>query len=234
MLGSIVLTLALTHAAGAPGERIYEVTSTGDRAELAKFLRRYVAHITAEVAREDSVLSEPARTGYAVPWTDHLLAVLCFTVEDAKRIRVQGPDGSLFAKIILYDAERRVALLETTDPLSKIGLVPVSRVKTSELKVEQPVFALVSTLEEAGVVDGVITDLGEEPELEGHPRTDLLLTHGMPVFDDRARFIGYARAVAWDRDRQMLVPPDKISAAQAATHARDAKKTSSERPWWGR
>ena len=56
----------------------------------------------------------------------------------------------------------------------------------------------------------------------------------MPVFDARARFIGYSRTVAWDRDLQMLVPPDKISAARTATRSEGDPKPVKPSPWWGR
>lgn len=235
-LWAVVLMLAAREPAAAPPtERIYDVTSTRDRTELARHLRRYVAYVTVEVARAPGQpLSEPARTGYAVPWTANRLAVLCFLVENARSVRVQGPDGGLSAEVILYDIEHRVAILETPAPLARIGLAPVTPVGTAELRVGETVFALVSTLPNAGVVDGVVTEIGRAPELEGHPRIDLVLTHGMPVFDARARFVGYARAVGWDRDRRMLVPPDKVTGAQTATSARGVPPSSKARPWWGR
>ena len=82
------------------------------------------------------------------------------------------------------------------------------------------VFALVSTDEHAGVVHGVVTHTGAMAEYEGHPRVDLKLAGGMPVFDERARLIGYSRVVAWDVDRFMLVPYEKIVSARTSTPRR--------------
>ncbi|MEO1337446.1 MAG: hypothetical protein AAFV29_17510, partial [Myxococcota bacterium] len=132
------------------------------------------------------------------------------------------------------DTPRRVALFRTEKPLASIGLKSSQPLDRDKRQVDADVFALVNTDPGAGVLQGVITQVGREPEYEGHPRTSLELSFGMPVFDAYTRWVGFARAVAWDRDRQMLIPPDKVRLARTATAAPAAAPEKPSRPWWAR
>ena len=165
------------------------------------------------------------------PVTVATVAQLC---TDASSVQVIGPKGRLAAKVRLLDLERRVALLRTEAPLARVGLEVSRPLAVDERTEDAEVFALVNTDPGAGVVHGVITQVGQEPEYEGHPRTTLDLSFGMPVFDAYARWVGYARTVAWDRDRHMLIPPDKITLARTSTAPRVKAPETPKRPWWAR
>lgn len=223
LIGCLVLSLA---AAGPTKQsRRYDPLSTSDRGELTTKLKTHVAHVQVKLPNDKNVTRWGAeQSGFAVVLESRLLAVQSFVVDKAQSVRVEGPQGTLPVRVVLDDKKRRVTLLRSDKPLSSIGLVPAASKKRSELARDQVVFSLISTVAEATVLDGAIVDPGEMPEYEGHPRIDLKLKNGMPVFDDYARFIGYARWVAWDVDKFMIVPIDHIEAARTATQAAARKK----------
>lgn len=237
----IVALLALLAAAPSPGPRVYDPTHVDDLVALAEELKRHVAHVTVEATAPPGVLGyETERDGFAVVIGPKHLAVLHTIVERAKKIAIEGPSGRAVAgRIALYDPERRVAIVEAKEPLSLAGLSPARLTAKEDRTEDQDIFALVATTAEAGVITGALKQTGDEPEDEGHPRVTLELQNGMPVFDSEARLIGFARALAWDKDKQLLVPPEIIAAARTATGAaeRDAldrKKLPRTPPWWGR
>lgn len=234
-----VLLLPGAPPAGKGEPRVFDAFQLEDQEKLARVLREHVAELEVEVPRRpDAPLEDDRRDGYGVVLEPRRLAVLSFIVEDALRVSVRGPTGrALEGKVVLFDQERRVAIVETARPVSEVGLVPAAISPIEGRQVDLVVFALTNTGPEATVVQGVITHVGDEPEYEGHHRVDLELNLGMPVFDDRARFVGYARQVAWDRDKRMLITPEQIRAARTATGAKDragARGSQATRPWWGR
>ncbi|MCA9553240.1 MAG: hypothetical protein KC933_24605 [Myxococcales bacterium] len=215
----------------------YDPLDASDQEAMAKRLLLHVPMLQVAVKDTGAVLGENPRTGYGVVLAEDRIIALSFLVQDASAVTLVGPKGHGPAKVAVVDHERRVAVLVPEVPLASLGLYPVKGVVPKrERVVDMSVFALVSTLELAGVAQGVLTDTGDQEELEGHPRVDLTLERGMPVFDARARFLGYARAVAWDRDRRMLVPPEQIKAARTATAAppRPPTQKTPSRPWWAR
>jgi len=229
MIGLLLVVLGAT-------PRPYDPAQIGRMNELAVALRSHVAALDVGIAKEkDQPLLEEAREGYAVVWGPTTLACLSFLVEDATTIDVVGPRGKLAAKVTLYDVERRVALLETQKPLATIGLVPAEKAPAASRGRDEILFALVGTNVEDNVISGVIVDDGSAAELEKHPRISLQLALGMPVFDPLVRFVGYARAVSWDKDRGMIVTADHVLAAKTATTAAlPARPAASPRPWWAR
>ncbi len=226
---SLVGYLVLSLAAAGPAKKLrrYDPLATTDRAELTKKLKTHVAHVQVKLPTEENVTRWGAeQSGFAVVLEPKLLAVQSFVVDKASSIRVQGPQGTLPVRVVLDDRKRRVTLLRSDQPLRSIGLVPAPTKKRSKLARDQVVFSLISTVAEATVLDGAIVDPGEMPEYEGHPRIDLKLKNGMPVFDEYAQFVGYARWVAWDVDKFMIVPIDHIQAARTATQAAARKKVA--------
>ena len=79
---------------------------------------------------------------------------------------------------------------------------------------------------------GTVTDDGSAPELEGHVRTTLRLSAGMPVFDESARLLGYARTAVWDHEKTLLVTPAQVEAARTATRAVAKSPAPQAPPWW--
>lgn len=231
----LLLLAALAAAPGAP--RRYSQLAIKDMEELAPVLRSQVAEVRVELFPDGPILGEDERIGYGVPWGERRVVMLAPLLERAKKIWIKGPKGEQPARMILMDPVRRVAILETKAPLLQVGLRNVPTREKRERKVDDEVFALISTAPESGVVYGVITQDGTEPEYEGHPRIDLKLDHGMPVFDDTARFVGYSRVVAFDQDRFMLITPEMIRDAQTATASASRKPAPADekkRPWWAR
>ncbi len=231
-LALLFLLLATTAHAE---ERRYRSLVSRDMDALSSVLRRHVAYLTIEPKRGDSPISPVARNAYAAVLEPQRLVALAHLVDDADAIHVKGPKGSLVAKVVLMDKKRRVAILETTAGLDTIGLFPAPR-STAERKIDMELFALISTEGESGVLHTVLTHKGDIPEYEGHPRIDLKLTAGMPVFDDRAHLFGYSRVLAWDSDRFMVVPLEKVDAARTSTGAAAAPPPpkAPEKPWWAR
>jgi hypothetical protein len=220
----------------APEPRRYSQLSIKDMEAMAPVLKSYVVEVTVELAQDGPMIDVVERTGYGIAWGKDRVAVLAPVVDGAKKIRVLGPKRiPLEAELLLYDPNRRVAILGTKRPLADTGLVK-PRIAPKRRKEDDEVFALIATSAESGVVFGVITDTGEQPEYEGHPRVDLKLERGMPVFDERARFVGYSRVVAFDQDRYMLITPEQILSAQTATSAASLPKPPdpSKKPWWSK
>ncbi|MBK6683519.1 MAG: hypothetical protein IPG45_03535 [Deltaproteobacteria bacterium] len=232
-----LLLFSLVVVAAPSGPRRYSQLAIKDMEELAPVLRSQVAEIRIELFPDGPIIGEEERIGYGVPWGERRVVLLAPLLDRAKKVWIKGPKGELPAQVILMDPVRRVAILETKVPLLQVGLRNVPVREKRERKVDDEVFALVSTAQESGVVYGVITQDGTDPEYEGHPRIDLKLDSGMPVFDDTARFVGYSRVVAFDQDRFMLITPEMIRGAQTATASafrKPAPEDGKKRPWWAR
>jgi hypothetical protein len=207
--------------------------------QLGALLKRHTAYLEVKVKSEPrQPLAEKERNGFGVVLEDKLVATSYFVVDKAERVFVIGPERrKIEGRIVLADVQRRIALIRTDTSLATTGLAPAKILEKADRKPEADVFALVSTLDFAGVVHGIMTDTGSSPEVEGHPRTTLELYYAMPVFDAELRFVGFARTVAWDRDKTLLVPPDMITEARTATTAaaKQAKEPRKEtRPWWAK
>ena len=204
------------------GPKIYSPWRLEDLEALAEVLKKHVALVEIEptIPHDIETLDEPTRQGYGVVIGPRRIAMLSFLAEGARTIRVSGPRGRpLEAQLLVYDIERRVAVLETRAPLKRAGLEPAPFAPRQDRQIDQSIFALVSTLPQSGVLHGTLTDLGEVEELDGIPHIDLRLVRGMPVFDERARLVGFSRTVAWDLDPFMIVPAEKILSAESATAA---------------
>ncbi len=202
---------------------------------LEAALRRHVAYVRSEIPEaEDSPLSPMLVDGFAIVTGRKELRCQAFLVKGARSVRVQGPDGRMAAEVVHVDVERRVAHLRSARPLASIGLVPAEPSPPEERKVEMDLMALVATAPGSGVVFGLLLDLGDAPELEGNLRSTLMLEKGMPVFDRQRRWLGFARAVAWDKDRSMLVPPELTRTATVQRAPSAPARPSNDRPWWAR
>jgi hypothetical protein len=233
---AIVIAASLIAArvsAASPGDR-FDPLSLEDLHRMSAVLRRHVAHVKVRVSSEKGQpLQDDTRDGFGIVLAPHRLAVLSFVIQGAKEAKITGPKGSLRARVLFEDVERRVAFLEPESPFDTIGLFPA--VIGPRLERDDAVFAIVSTEGDPGVLSGVVTDDARMPEYEGHARVSLELRFGMPVFDDRARFVGYSRTVAWDGDRQMIVTPEVITAARTATTTAALPQAPSQtRPWWAK
>jgi len=218
--------------------RVYDPMSTADQEAMAKRLLLHVPSLEIEVDDAHStVWAENPRTGYGVVLSPRRVVCLSHLVQGATHVTIVGPKGRGPAQVVLLDHERRVAILEPKVALHSLGLLPVAGVVAKpERSVDMPVFALVSTLDLSGVSQGVLTHLGTLQEYQGFPRIDLKLTRGMPVFDQRARLLGYSRVVAWDTDRFMIIPQEMIQAARtsSAARAQPAPPKKESRPWWAK
>lgn len=237
MLGLAVATAAGLTFAAAPPARRYQAFDTSDLDAMARVLRTHVAYVRARARPSpDQPLVPDTITGYGAVWGPREVVTLPHLVQDAARITIVGPQGSSPARRVRSDVDQRVAVLRTERPLAALGLAPAARSPPQERRVDMSLFALVSTDEVAGVVNGVLTELGVMPEYEGFPRTSLVLSHGMPIFDAYARLVGYSRVVAWDHDRHMLVPVEKIEAVISSADApkKPATAQKPESPWWTR
>ena len=229
--------LALGVAAGpasSADSRPYSALSTTDLDALAPVLRTRVATLRMVIPPPPGQLSDPERIVFGVVVDPRTVATVAQLCKGATEIEVIGPKGRLKAKMPLIDMERRVALIRTGKPLIDIGLVVSPPLAVKDRQENAEVFALVSTSPGAGVMHGVITQVGLQPEYEGHPRTTIDLAAGMPVFDAYTRWVGYARTVAWDRDRRMLIPPDKVTLARTSTAPSAPAVEKPKRPWWAR
>lgn len=216
--------------------RRYDVMSLTDVEALGSVLARRVAVIEPELHAAKGPLAPDRQDGFGAVIGPHRLVTLSFVVAGTMRARVRGPKGALDAVVVSIDAEHRVAILETTQPLAQIGLEPAPLAPKKTIKEDQPIFALMATEGERSVLSGLILHDGQEPEYEGHPRISLKLTQGAPVFDNRARLVGYARAVAWDHDPYLIVPAEMITAARTATTSDRPPGAPPEqtRPWWAK
>ena len=199
--------------------KTYSPLNTSDLEALAIQLKRHVAMVNVTVHKsEKQPLLDSERSAYAAVVGEDLVVTLPFILDRAKTITIKGPSGQVRGSPILVDVLRRVALIRTHTPVSKAGLSPVGI--APKIETGEDCFALVSIEPQAGVVHSSVTHTGEELGLQGHPRTGLKLTAAMPVFDAQARLMGYARAVAWDKDQAMLVPWSKVEAARSAEKKR--------------
>lgn len=228
----LALLLVFVASTAHADDRRYHALDASDMDALSRVLRKHVAFLSVTPKREGPLSPEP-RSAYGAVIGPRRLVALAHLVKGADRVTVQGPQGKLTAKLALLDLERRVALLDTDAPLAKIGLVP-AKPSTAAWKVDMELFALISTEGEAGVLHTVVTQTGELAEYEGHPRVDVVLNAGMPVFDDRAHLAGYSRVLAWDHDRHMIVPFAKVRAAQTSTTTRAPPPQRDKKPWWAR
>lgn len=229
MGGSVILLLLFAE---------FDPQRTEHLDRMAVLLKQHTAYLEVKVKAEPrQPLAEKEQNGFGVVLKDDLVATNYFVVERAEEVFVIGPKRiKVPGKIILADVKRRVALIRT-DPLKVTGLLPAKPLEPKDRKADADVFALVSTLELAGVVHGVLTDDGSSPEVEGHPKSSLELFYAMPVFDAELRFVGFARTVAWDRDKTLLIPPEMITAAETATTAaarRASERRKETRPWWAK
>lgn len=221
----IALALALLLAtAPPPPKKIYRANELGDLEAIMAVLKKHVAYVKIEAIDKESGPLEPEqRDGFGVPLDDRKIAILAHLVTGAQKITVQGANGrEAEAKLVLYDLERRVAILQSARSLRDLGLTAPELAPKPTRKLDDEVFALTTTGDDAAVLHGVFVYVGDEEEYGGHSRIDLKLERGMPVFDRTARFVGYSRNVAWDKDRQMLITPEMITDARTATGASTA------------
>ena len=238
LLASAMLLLSVPAARAAAPDPI-DPLDQGDLSRAAQRLRGRVAYIRATLPLpEGSPFTDPRQVeGWGVVVSDREVRCQAFLVKDEVEIRVEGPEGVVEADLLALDVGLRVARLAPRRSLSSLGLRP-SRPSPPEARaLDMDVLALVSTQPGAGVVVGVLTALGRAPHLEGNLRSDLELAGGMPVFDTRLRWLGLARAVAWDADRSMLIPPELTEIPTATTAAAAAPPPPDEvsgRPWWAR
>ncbi len=217
--------------------RVYDHMELDDMIALGQVLRQQVAYIEVEVdlGPGEEAMDE-TRDGFGIPVRENQIAVMSFIVDKAKKVTVRGPkDGLLQAKVILSDVVRRVAILETTGPVTKVGLTVPKRAMQADLQEAQSVFALQSTRGEPVATAGWLLSKGQEHLYDGLPQTSLILSYGMPVFDKQARFVGYARTVHWDVEKRLIVPPEIITEARTATAAAPADaEPKHQHPWWAK
>jgi hypothetical protein len=215
----------------------FDPLDVGDMETLAQRLKTYVAHVRSKRKPDPNTLTPIDSDGFGAVWSARRVVVMAFLVDHTTAIEVKGPSGSLPAYRILLDIERRVAILETRKPLRTIGLSIPIWASPKNRRRGQDAFALVSTLREAGVVAGSLLSNAELAEDEGYIRTDLHLTLGMPIFDNRGRALGLARKVAWDYDPLLVIPLEKIQEAMTATQTPtldDEPKRTAKRAWWAK
>ncbi len=236
LAGLLLAQVPLPQPTASPAPSPFDPSRIDAMSRMAERLRTHVPYLEVTLRKEPGQpLAEETVDGFGIAWGPRRIVCLAHLVEGAAEIRVRGPRGTTTARAILRDLERRVAILETAEPLASIGLQVPPLAPASSHALDAQVFALVGTSLESHVLIGHVLDVGDQEELEGHPRVSLGLTRGMPVFDERARLVGYARAVAWDRDTAMIVTPEHIRAASTATTAaRAPKKPTREEPWWVR
>lgn len=219
--------------------RTYSSNDTQDLEDIIRTLKTHVAYVTAELKAADSgPLEAEERDAFGVVIDANTIAIHALLIADAQKITVLGNNGKTTdAKVVLNDPERRVALLQTRRPLAELGFKAAKISPKSSRKLDDEVFALTTTNLEAAVLHGVFVYVDDEPEYGGHSRIDLKLERGAPVFDNQLRLVGFARAVSWDKDRQMLVTPEMINEARTATGAaarKPAPKDPNAKPWWSR
>ncbi len=206
-------------------------------ANAAKLRSRVVfIESTLKIDPEQPLLPDKA-TGYGVALSSRRIVALSFLVQGAQSIQVSGPQGSLPAQVILYDVERRVTILETAQDLKTIGLEAIQTAGPTAWEADAEVFALTSNLEGATVLSGVVLVDPDYPKFPGLLRTTLKLGAGMPIFDGKLDFLGYARTVTWDQDPLMFVGMPVINAAMTATRAAAQPRKKREkppRPWWAK
>lgn len=208
-----------------------------DMAAVPSMLLRRVAVLTIDLEeRPDLPLLPPSRLGYAIPIGPQRVACLAHLLEHGESVSVSGPTGTATASIELDDRQARVAVLRTSRPLSALGLELSKPLRPDDRIKDANVFALLEATPSGTAVAGVIADPGVEERLERLVVTTLDLALGMPVFDSRLRWVGLSRTVGWDKQKGLLIPPEKVEAARAEAEAHRAPPPppKSERPWWAR
>lgn len=230
-LGPALLGLLLCVRASASPERPIDPSNHDDRERMAAILLKRVAHISARPApRPSDAFRNELQDGFGVAIAPRRVVCQSFIVHRAEKITIRGPNGKKSpARVLLYDVERRVAILEPEADVQTLGLEVVTIARAADRAMDQPLFALSATIEPY-LLDGVLTDTGEAAELEGLLLSDLKLSRGMPAFDDRGRFVGYARAVEWDQNRLLLISGEVIAAARTATRTVDQSDAAPKKP----
>lgn len=201
-------------------------------------LRARVAEIRIEVdVPPDLPLLSDQEIAYGVVIDPRTVVCVAQLLDRAERIEIVGPTGAVSAVRVLDDRTARIALLEAERPLSSVGLEVSPPLPKAEREMDAAVFALISTTPDATTLSGVIADPGLKPEHEGHPTTSLRLTRGMPIFDARLRWLGLSRTLAWDPQKDLVIPPEMVDAARERHRAEIRKRSqppAPQRPWWAK
>ena len=231
----VLVVVTPTSAEGAK-PRIYSVLDSQDLSDAAKVLRRRVAYVDAKhPIPEGQPLLGGQMDGWSVVTDTHEIICQALLVAGAEDIWIQGPKGRTKATITVLNRRLRWARLRTQRPIHELGLEPAPPSPAGERKVGMHVFALVSTRPGSGVITGVLTEEGVAEHLEGHPRTDLKLVRGMPVFDEQMRWLGVTRASAWDADPFLIIPPEMTrQSPPPPRQSPPPPPKERERPWWAR
>lgn len=232
---STLIALTLTGPSAPDGPKRYSPLDMRDLHVAAEVLKTRVAYLQAQhpVPSGQPLLGGEV-DGWALPIGPRTLVCQALLVKEATSIRIQGPEGWLEARIANIDLEARVAHLGTQALLSKVGLQPAVESPAEGIEVGMDLFALISTQPEAGVITGVMTEVGED-WLQENFRSDLRLRRGMPVFDAQLRWVGLARAVAWDKDPAILISPEIVrTSSRTRTAPKPPPDAASDRPWWAR
>lgn len=233
-MSALALVVSLTLGLAAE-ERpaVYHPSDVRQMQVLATVLKRRVAYFELKLRmQKKGELLDPSRDGYGAVISAHRIVAPSFLFEDVESITVVGPRGRTPGKLVLSSADLRVALIDTEAPLEKIGLEPSAPAPPESRALDKFAFALVSTTPDGDVLVGTVTDDGSAPELEGHVRTTLRLSAGMPVFDESARLLGYARTAVWDHEKTLLVTPAHVEAARTATRTVAKPSAPHTPPWW--
>ena len=173
---ALFLALALAVPAGATplprkdaGPREYNPAALADREALTEVLRTHVGYVESKFTpKRDEIASDDRRDGFGLAIGPRRLVCLSWIVHRADKVWITGPKKvRLPAKVLLYDIERRVALLETELPLSRTGLVAARPALAAQRSYDQTVYAILSTGDNPFLANGVLTEAGETPELRG-------------------------------------------------------------------
>jgi hypothetical protein len=231
-LAALLVSLGLGLAA-QDRPAVYHPSDVRQMQVLASVLKRRVAYFELKLRmQKKGELLDPTRDGYGAVLSAHRIVAPSFLFEDVETITVVGPRGRTTGKVVLSAPELRIALIDTVTSLEKIGLEASAPAPAESRALDKFAFALVSTTPDGDVLVGTVTDDGSAPELEGHVRTTLRLSAGMPVFDESARLLGYARTAVWDHEKTLLVTPAQIEAARTATRAVGKPAAPPAPPWW--
>lgn len=237
LLGSALLGLWLLgspSAEAAVPKGGYHPLQPAHMTEMRRELRSRVALLAVpEKPIPGLVQLSPDTYAFALPLDARRLATVP-QLADAETVKVIGPKGETRARRRLVDLDRRVAIFEAETPLDAIGLQVSRPSPKAGLKVGQDVFALASLEPEAGIQSAVMTRLAEVPEDEGCFESELKLGGAMPIFDAYLGVIGYARSVAWDTNKGLIVPLSKIDEAVAEAQKPPAPPKKPARPWWAK
>lgn len=222
---------ALSAAAAAAPWRPVDPLDHRDRERMVEKLLKQVVYVSAKpIPTKGDAFKDEVQDGFGVAIAPRRIVCLNFIVDKVASVSVRGPIGKpIAAKVLLHDVERRVAVLEPEADVKTIGIEVASVSRAKDRSVDQPVFALSATIEPY-LLDGVLTDLGHDSEVEGLLLSDLRLAKGMPVFDDRARFVGYSRTVEWDSNRLLIISTEVIESARTATKAAASVAPAPKKP----